>query len=71
MVELDNTVPVPKRKKYKWDEMRIGDSFFAKAKKIKSMRSQAWAAGRRYAARFAVREDRLNGCDGVRVWRVQ
>jgi hypothetical protein len=64
MIEIEKDVPLPHgRHKYPFDEMAVGDSFFAEKVKAKSLRSIAW---RHRPKQFTIRKEE----EGVRCWRV-
>jgi hypothetical protein len=80
MIKLDKGVPIPPRtrghgphRKFPWEEMEIGDSFFVPKKgkhypqtdvsaKSYVKRHLATMAGKKFAAR--------RNSEGVRIWRV-
>ena len=68
-VKIDKGIPVPNGSgatpKWPWKTMDIGDSFFAKDRKLSSFQPNAWRAGIRHGRKFACRT--VEG--GVRVWR--
>jgi hypothetical protein len=70
MIEVDDNVPVPTRparvQKYPIPTLQVGQSFFVKGGKLKSIRSQLWAWRRRLPDRMFICRQ-VEG--GVRVWR--
>ena len=72
MFDIQANVPVPKRtnvksSKYPWTLMDVDESFEVPDGKIKSLRTTAYAAGKRLGMKFIARE--MEG--GVRIWRVE
>jgi len=75
--KIDKNVPIPegrwgkRRKKYPFDEMEVGDSFFIHGGKQESITSimRHWREklGHKYTTRSVVE----NGVKGVRVWRIE
>lgn len=70
-VRVEYNIPVPPpNKKWPWDTMDVGGSFFApmkgeRVKFIRQMRVQAARAGRKYERTFQTRVTR----NGMRIWR--
>jgi hypothetical protein len=72
-VRIRKNVPVPPpNKKWRWDEMEIGDCIDAhfnepgnEARFIRQMRVQASRAGRKYGRKFRTRVTPR----GLRIWR--
>ena len=61
-VEIEKGIPIPpKRGRYPWNNMEVGDSFFAIERVAAS-----WAS-RRHGRRFSMRREG----DGWRVWRIE
>ena len=57
---------------YPWDEMEVGDSFFAEGKKINVLTSAVSSRRKKYPEEtYAARTRTENGVKGVRVWRVK
>lgn len=69
--KLEKGIPLPKRPgrkpTYPFEQMHIGDSFFVKNGKARSLRNSATNASRKSKHRYAVRI--VEG--GVRIWRVK
>lgn len=68
MIKIDKNVPIPpagqgRPRKYPFDEMDVGDSFFSGS--IASVESSAYS--RNDGKKFVLRKVR----GGVRVWRVE
>jgi len=58
-----------RKSEYPWEEMEVGDSFFAPG--LKSPHSQALRASQRYApAVFKTAPSVVDGVKGARVWRL-
>ncbi len=76
MFEIDKNVPLPARgtstggKKYPFERMEVGDSFFVPWTQgsKNSVNSSAYWAKKRYGFGFTTRTD--NDYGGIRVWRV-
>lgn len=68
MITIDKGIPGPsgKNKKYPWDSMEVGDSFFVEGATVSKMAGNITHQKRRLGWRFSQR--RQNG--GVRVWRL-
>ena len=72
MIKIDKNVPIPpdrlsRGRKYPWDELEVGDSFFVEGKKFEPLRVSAAQIGKAKARKFIARQ--VDG--GVRVWRVE
>ena len=70
-IHLDKGVPSPdrhQRSKYPWDDMEVGDSFFAPGTKASSLNG---AISMRRPKKFTRRTLVENGVKGIRVWRVE
>ena len=70
MFDVQANVPLPKRtksSKYPWAQMDVFDSFLVPDGNIKSLRTTAYAAGKRMGMKFTASRDG----DGVRIWRVE
>jgi hypothetical protein len=74
--EIESGVPMPKversfgprESKYPWTAMdKVGDSFHVPLGNLKSLRTTAYAAGKRLGMKFKARV--VDG--GVRVWRTE
>lgn len=76
-ITIQSNVPIPtdinKRGKYKWEQMKPGDSFFAVVKP-ESLRNIANQYGKRNNMKFIVRKaiEEVDGqrIEGARVWRL-
>lgn len=70
---IEKGIPVPKqvgagrRNKYPFDAMEVGDSFFIKDTKVKTISRTCGHHGKRLGRKFASRT--VDG--GVRVWRTE
>lgn len=73
--KIDHDVPPPPdRRKYPWESMKVGDSFFVDCKphERESRADRAFSSGLKWArrngvdAKFSVRSERT----GIRVWRI-
>ena len=73
MFKIDADVPMPepatstRTSKYPWQLMDVNDSFLVPDGNVKSLKTTAYAAGKRYGAKFRAKE--VEG--GVRIWRVE
>ena len=75
MYEIDTDVALPPgRRRMPWKNMKVGDSFHVPArpgedvtKVQEQMSSNAAGAGKRFGARYTVRQEN----DGVRIWRIE
>lgn len=68
MYEIEKSIPFPhEAKKYPFDEMDVGDSFFVPNKKSGAISGSKQIAQRRTGFKFVCR----NVDGGVRVWRVK
>ena len=71
--QIDKGVPMPPisrgkgRLVYPWDEMEVGDSFFVKDGKVKTLSRSCGTYGKRLERKFTSRT--VEG--GARVWRVE
>jgi hypothetical protein len=74
MIPIDKSVPLPRPRPhnsvYPWQQMDVGDSFFAPCEKRGAVQSALSYAGKRNGFKFATRTVTENGVTGVRVWRV-
>lgn len=74
MPPIQSGVPMPKaitsRRRWAFDEMKPGDSFFdtAHVKTIMNA-ARAWRLRNDRSVKFAYRKMTENGVEGVRVWR--
>lgn len=73
MFEIESGKPIPPdpRKKYPFDQMEVGDSFFVplgdnEQRVKKTVSNCARSFGKRVGQRFSIRSDG----DGIRIWRV-
>ena len=69
---IEEGVPIPevdhsRNRKYPWDELLVGDSFFAHGQKPNTLRSSAKLAKKRTGFKFVSRA--VNG--GARGWRIE
>jgi len=78
MITIDKDKPIPKLsgrgapRKYPFDELAVGESFFVPGKKSTDLGGSIGGARHRLPGRkFRTRTVTENGVDGVRVWRVQ
>jgi len=74
-IKIDRNVPAPEFKgnrKYPWDEMKVGDSFFVPGGKHSGLRGPANNAAARIGngCKFRCRELTEKGVSGARIWRV-
>ena len=71
--KIESGIPIPggrrqaHNKKYPWNELDVGQSFFVPGVAANNFASQASRAGKTYGRRFVVRS--MDG--GIRVWRVK
>lgn len=74
-IDTQETHPYPKPPrrggfyKYRWSEMRVGDSFFVPCGKISTMSSVANRAAARLGTKYTCSTVTENTIRGVRVWR--
>lgn len=74
MIKIEKNIPFPRytkngrstNRKYPWEEMQVGDSFFSE-KKATTMVSAANHAGKRLGMKFATKSENK----GTRVWRIK
>lgn len=68
-VKIEKNIPIPIKcySRYPFSEMEIGDSFLVHSALIKSIRTDAYMAGKRLSKKFSTR--RVS--DGVRIWRIK
>jgi hypothetical protein len=71
-IEDEHAIPAARqhsgrREKYPWSQLDVGQSFFVKDARLRSMTSTASHAGRRNGKKFIARA--ADG--GVRVWRYE
>ncbi len=72
MYEIEKNIPVPgdvkidKRKKYPFDQMNVGDSFFAKNKTARSLSNSSQWHAKKTGKKFTCTTE----ADGARCWRV-
>lgn len=70
---IDKDIPVPKqvgtgrKNKYPFDALEVGDSFFVKDAKVKTLSRTCGSHGKRLSRKFTSRT--VDG--GVRVWRTE
>ena len=75
--KIDKGIELPKRKapvshrKYPWDELEVGDSFFIPKKKIVGIGNIRLAAEKRLNRKFSGRSVVEHRVKGVRVWRTE
>ncbi len=76
MIDVQDGVPIPQSRgrslrKYPWECLNVGQSFFVPGDKQASIVSAAWGWAKRQSpgARFTSRKVVENGVAGVRVWR--
>lgn len=66
-IEIERSIPIPiPNQIYPWDKLKVGDSFFAPGKKIRSMSALARKASVKHGIKLTCR--RAEG--GVRIWRI-
>jgi hypothetical protein len=68
-IEIESGIPIPAARsvrKYPWQEMKVGDSFFTTTNKIRSFRTMVSAASSRLGVKFRTAPEK----GGMRVWRV-
>lgn len=66
VIQKDVPVPVKRRgKKYPYDTMDVGDSFFVDTLNIQVVCNLNYRAGKKYERKFIARTEEA----GVRVWR--
>ena len=66
MIEKNVPIPEPRRRKYPFSKMKIGDSFFIEDTSAK-VRASASSYGKRLNREFITRREG----NGVRCWRVK
>ena len=67
-IVIQKDVPVPvksKGKKYPYDTMDVGDSFFVDSANLQVMCNLNYRAGKKHERKFIARKEN----DGIRVWR--
>jgi len=69
MIDIEKGIPFPaiRCRKYPFDKMEKGDSFFIATDKLNSVHNSASVWGRRHNMKFVVRKVD----DGARVWRIK
>ena len=67
MLNIDKDIEAPRRNKYPWDEMGIGDSFLITGLVHTSVHSQVCRRGRKDGHKYTVKKCE----DGFRVWRIK
>lgn len=80
-IKIESDVPLPPNaggsKKYPFDEMAVGQSFFVPAtdfpekSKDKALRTSATLAAKRLKMKFTARRVVERKVDGVRLWRTE
>lgn len=71
LTEIDRKMPLPAlRSRYPFDEIKVGESFFAPKLKRSSVWSYLSGMQRKTNKRFACRTLTEDGVEGVRVWRL-
>ena len=75
-LRIDKGIPIPKKTRYPFTEMKIGDSFFAplaEGKRIERLQSSITGAARSLRDRLRITTRRVEekGIAGVRVWRIE
>lgn len=72
--EIEDGIPLPPQKrgpdKYKWTEMKEGQSRFIVAANPTSLRNSLRESAARAGVTVECRLDTKDGADGIRVWRV-
>ena len=73
MFNVDHDVPVPiTKRKYPWDAMDAGDSFFVPGVAVETLTSAVSVVKKtRKNMRWTCRTVTENGVKGVRVWRIE
>jgi len=75
-IKIDSDVPLPPptggAKKYPFDQMQVGQSFFIRLDELpksgdKAVRTSATQAGKRLKMKFTIRQVK----NGVRLWRTE
>ena len=74
-IKIEKGIPIPIRtghKKYPWEDLEVGDSFFCPGKKISQVNATMcpidYRGKRKFAARTRTLED--DNEEGVRIWRI-
>lgn len=73
-IKIESNVPCPldhrNARRYPWDQMEIGDSFFLPHATPQSIACVGRSWGKRRNVKFSVRAVVENGVEGTRVWRI-
>lgn len=74
MITIDKNIPVPKKERFPFSEMEIGDSFFVSQEEIIPKLLSAYAV--QYSnknnkkVKFKTKKEVLGGIKGTRIWRI-
>jgi hypothetical protein len=69
LMHIDENVPLPPIKRYRFDRMKVGDSlFFETLSEVESAASAAYSYERTHNIGFKVTRRKVEG--GYRLWRV-
>lgn len=73
MFEIEKDKPIPPRRKYPFEDMEVGDSFFAPRDDFPHAGDAArvYAHHRKGKVKFRTRNVTENGVNGTRVWRIE
>ena len=68
-LKIEEGIPIPKMRlrKYPWEDMKVGDSFFVPDGNNNTIQTAASYAGKRHNRKYCTRQ--VNG--GIRVWRIE
>lgn len=75
-IKIDKGVPIPKaelgrNRKYPWDELQVGDSFFVPGKTRATFNGFASRFKKTHGIHFTLRTVTENDIKGVRIWRIK
>ena len=75
-MQIQTDIPIPEDRpggyyRYRWEEMKVGDSFFVPEISISSLSSAANRAASRLNMKFTCRTVTEGAAGGVRVWRTE
>lgn len=68
----ESNLPIPRHpmRKYPWNDLGLGDSFFVSNTTVERMSSLAARRAKATSRKYTCRTLTENGCVGVRVWRI-
>ncbi len=76
ILEIQSGIALPRGdlgsyRRYPWNALGVGDSFFAPGRDVRTISSSAGQAARRLHTRYTCRTVVEDGVRGVRVWRAE